>query len=415
MSRPDTRVRIAFDLAAGGVGNFFTLDDPVKGELDNAPFGLAGDILEDVTEDVRSITVRRGRSRELERYQAGVATVTLDNSGRKYDPAAGTAITPFGASMRPRKAITVTADGLPVFAGVVDDWDLMYELEGDHKASVKATDGFVFLANQEIQPHTATAQKTGERIQAILDRAEIAWPAGRRDIDEGVASLQADAIGGTADPAPVNALQYLQKVDEAEQGALYIGADGRLTYRDRSSLQILTETVFADNGTGIPFTAIDASFGSEELRNRVTVSRLNGGTAVAQNTDSIAAYGAIDFDLRDTLLADDGQAQSLANIIVTRFAEPLLRIDGIEVVTNAITQQQTLEVLGLELGALVRVIYTPSGIGEPIDQFVRLDSIEHRIDPFEHRIKLSFSQGEAPALVLDSPVFGILDSNTLGF
>lgn len=415
MSRPDTRVRIAFDLAAGGVGNFFTLDDDPKGKLDDAPFGLAGDILEDVTADVRSITVRRGRSRELERYQAGVATVTLDNSGRKYDPAAGTAITPFGASMRPRKAITVTADGLPIFAGVVDDWDLVYEREGDHKASVKATDGFVFLANQEIQPHTATAQRTGERIEAILNRSEIGWPVGRRNIDEGIATLQADAIGGTANPQAVNALQYLQKVDESEQGALFIGADGRLTFRDRASLQILSETVFADDGSGIPFTAIDASFGSEELRNRVTVSRLNGGTAVASDTDSIAAYGAIDFDLRDTLLADDGQAQSLANVIVARFAEPLLRIDGIEVVTNAITPAQTQEVLALELGTLVRVIYTPSGIGDPIDQFVRLDSIEHRIDAFEHRIKLSFSQGEAPALVLDSQTFGILDTNTLGF
>jgi hypothetical protein len=73
MSRPDTTVRIAFDLAAGGAGNFFTLDDPVLGELDDAPFGLAGDILEDVTAEVRSVSVRRGRSRELERFQAGAA------------------------------------------------------------------------------------------------------------------------------------------------------------------------------------------------------------------------------------------------------------------------------------------------------------------------------------------------------
>jgi len=57
--------------AAGGAGNFFTLDDPTKGELNNATFKLAGDILEDVTNEVRSVTVRRGRSRELERFQAG--------------------------------------------------------------------------------------------------------------------------------------------------------------------------------------------------------------------------------------------------------------------------------------------------------------------------------------------------------
>ena len=415
MSRPDTRVRIAFDLAAGGSGDFFTLDDPVQGLLNGTAFKLAGDILEDVTDDVRNVTVRRGRSRELERYQAGAATVNLDNQGRKYDPAAGTAITPYGASMRPRKAVTISTAGVAVFSGVVDDWDLDYSLDGDHVASVKITDGFVFLANQEIEPHTATAQATGARISAILDRAEIAWPVAKRAIETGDATLQADAIGGTADAQAVNALAYLQKVDEAEQGALFIGVDGSLTFRDRSSLQVLTSVVFADDGTGIEYTNINASYGSEELRNRVTVTRLNGGTATADDAVSIAAYGAIDYEIRDSLLADDTQAQSLADRIVARYAEPLLRIDGIEVVLNALTTSQVAEVLSLDLGALVRVLYTPSGIGDAIDQFVQLDSIEHNIDPTQHRVRLSFSQGETPALVLNSSSFGLLDANTLGY
>ena len=211
------------------------------------------------------------------------------------------------------------------------------------------------------------------------------------------------------------ALAYLQKVDEAEQGALFIGVDGSLTFRDRSSLQVLTSVVFADDGTGIEFTNINASYGAEELRNRVTVTRLNGGTATADDAASIAAYGAIDYEIRDSLLADDTQAQSLADRIVARYAEPLLRIDGIEVVLNALTTSQVAEVLSLDLGALVRVLYTPSGIGDPIDQFVQLDSIEHNIDPTQHRVRLSFSQGETPALVLDSSSFGLLDANTLGY
>ena len=415
MPRPDTRVRIAFDLAAGGSGDFFTLDDPTKGELDNSTYKLAGDILEDVTADVRSITLRRGRSRELERYQAGAATVDLDNSARKYDPGAGTAITPYGASMRPRKAVAISSAGVPVFTGIVDDWDLDYRLEGDHIASVKVTDGFAFLAQQDIEPHTATAGTTGERITDILDRSEIAWPAGKRAIDDGVATLQADAIGGTANPEPVNALQYLQKVDEAEQGALFMAADGVLTFHDRATLQILTTTKFADDGTGIPFSNIEASYGSEELRNRITVSRLNGGTATAEDATSIAAYGAIDYELRDTLLADDSQAQDLADLILTRYKDPLLRIDSVEVICNALTDAQVAEVLALELGSLVQVTYTPSGIGDAIDQFVRLDAIEHSIDAAQHRITFSFSQGEAVALVLDSASFGILDTNTLGY
>jgi len=415
MSRPDTRVRIAFDLAAGGVGDFFTLDDPTKGELDGATYKLAGDILEDVTDDLQSVTVRRGRSRELERYQAGAATIGLDNHARKYDPAAGTAITPYGASMRPRKAVTITTAGYPVFSGVVDDWDLDYSLNGDHVASVKVTDGFVFLANQEITAHTATAQATGARIEAILDRAEIDWPAAKRNIDDGVATLQADAIGGTADPKPTPALDYLQLVNDAEQGALFMGADGRLTFRDRSTLQVVSEVTFTDDGTGIPFMSINASYGSEELRNRVTVSRLNGGTVTAEDTASIAAYGAMDYEIRDSLLADDTQAQSLADRIVARYAEPLLRIDDIEVSLEALPTDQVADVLGLELGTTVRVVYTPSGIGDAIDQFVLLDQIEHSITPATHRVRLYFSQGEPPALILDSASFGILDTNTLGF
>jgi hypothetical protein len=415
MSRPDTRVRIAFDLAAGGVGDFFTLDDPVKGELDDAPFGLAGDILEDVTDDVRSITVRRGRSRELERYQAGAATVSLDNKDRKYDPAAGTAVTPFGASMRPRKGVQITTAGQPLFNGVVDDWDLDYSLQGDHIASVKVTDGFVFLAGQEIEPHTATAQATGARINAILDRAEIAWPPGKRAIDTGSSTLQADAIGGTADPKPVPALPYLQKVEEAEQGALFIGADGSLTFRGRGGIQFLAPAKFADDGTGIPFTNIDAAYGAEELRNRITVTRLNGGTATAIGTASVDEYGAIDFDIRDSLLADDTQAQSLADLILSTYEEPRLRVDSLELVLNALTPAQVADVLALELGALVQVLYTPSSIGDPIDQFVQLDQIEHNIDATQHRVRLSFSRGQPAAFVFDSDEFGLLDTNTLGF
>ena len=82
----NTTVKIAFDLNAAGQGNFFTLDDPVKGVLGGTAtdYPLAGDILTDVTADVRAVRVRRGRSNILERFQAGAADVTLDNRDRYY-------------------------------------------------------------------------------------------------------------------------------------------------------------------------------------------------------------------------------------------------------------------------------------------------------------------------------------------
>ena len=66
MANPAVTVKIAFDLNAAGQGDFLTLNDPVKGELGNASYPLAGDVLTDVTSDVRSVRIRRGRSNELD-------------------------------------------------------------------------------------------------------------------------------------------------------------------------------------------------------------------------------------------------------------------------------------------------------------------------------------------------------------
>lgn len=411
MTRPNTRILIAFDLAAGGVGDFFTLNDTTKGALDNTTFGLAGDILEDVTEDVRSLTLRRGRSRELERFDSGAGTINLRNDERKYDPSAGTAITPYGASMRPRKEVVITSNGQRVFTGVVADWDLNYSLDSDHVASVKVSDAFTFLAQENLTAHTATAQTTGERIEAVLDRSEIAWPSGKRDISTGEATLQADVV---AENNPVNVLSYLQRVELAEPGALFMSNDGLLTFRERTDLQQATDVVFSDTGADIPFTEIEIGYGIEEVKNRVVIERLNGGSAVAANTDSISNYGAIDFSIKNSLLADDVQTQRLADFLVNLFGEPQVRVDAVTVNLNALSVSEANTLLGLELADVVEVKYTPSGIGEQIRQVVAIDSISHDIDAFNHIVRFDLSQTRV-GFTLDSGLFGVLNVNKLGF
>lgn len=410
MSRPETQVFIAFDLAAGGDDNFFTLDDPVKGELDNTEFLLAGDVLVDVTEDVRRVSVRRGRSRQLEAFQAGNALVELNNDQRKYDPGAGTAITPYGVSMRPRKEVVIQSNGERIFTGVVDDWDLQYSLNNDHIASVDCVDQFVSLANQFIDRHTTTSQTTGERIDAILSRSEVEF-RGITDIDTGSATLQADVVSNTE---PANLLSYLQRVERAEPGALFISADGLLTFRGRTDLQNATGKVFADDGTGMPFSNIVVAYGSEELRNRVTVSIQGGGTATATAQSSVDVYGFIDFELQDTLLADVGQAGTLATWLANTYSEPQLRVDALEVNLLGLTTEQTNEVITLDLGDVIEVKYTPSGIGDEIRAFASIDSIEHVVQPDQHVVRFDLSQTIA-GFVLDSATFGVLNSNKLAF
>jgi len=78
-------VELGFDLPAS-VGPFFVLDDPVKGKLDNTSYFLSGVIFFDVTERVRNFSIRRGKSRQLDNYQAGACSVTLSNNDRAFDP-----------------------------------------------------------------------------------------------------------------------------------------------------------------------------------------------------------------------------------------------------------------------------------------------------------------------------------------
>jgi hypothetical protein len=412
----DSVVKIAFDLNAAGQGNFFTLDDPVKGVLGGTAddYPLAGDILTDVTADVRAIRVRRGRSNLLEKFQAGALDVVLNNRERLYDPTAGTAVSPYAPSIKPRKEVVVEFNGQRAFSGQVEDWDLAYSVGGDSTATVKASDGFALLAQQAIAPHTATAQATGARVSAILDRSEIAWPAGRRNIDAGLATLQADAIGGTANPAPVNALAYLQQVEQAEPGALFVSKDGLLTFRQRTDLQQVTAVSFTDDGTGIPFTSIAVEYGTEQLRNSVSIARLNAGTATAENTTSQLNYGITAFEITNSLLADDTQAQDLADWLVNLYGEPQLRIKSVGLVLSALPVDQANAVLGLELGDAVQVVFTPNGIGSPISRYVSIDAIEHDVTASAHLVTLDFS-ATIGGFVLDSSVFGVLDSNVLGF
>jgi hypothetical protein len=396
-------VRIAFDLSLAGAGSFFTLDDPVKGELDGATFLLAGDVYEDVSDDVRSVSVRRGRSRELTAFTAGQATVVLDNRARLYDPTAGTAVSPYAPSILPRKAIAIEVGGEAVFTGVVEDWDLQFSLDGDATTTAKSTDGFTLLAGETITAGTATPEGSGARVEAVLD--DVSWPAGKRRIATGVTSLGADVVGDN-----VTALSYLQTIDVSEGGGLFIAKDGSLEFLERTDSQVPATVKFTDDGTGIPFSDISLEFGTETLYTNISVEYVGGTAVTTAPAVTIAKYGLIDFNVK-TLLANVGEAEDVADFYLFRFSAPQVRIDQLEVRINALTQTQQLQVLDLELGDPVDIVFTPQGIGDPIERTVVVDQIEHNITPADHVVRFNFSQ-TLTGFILD---LDLLDEGRLGF
>jgi hypothetical protein len=407
MSAAATTVEIGFNLAANGVGNWFTLDDTVKGVLDNPTYLYAGDVLVDVTSSVRKVQISRSRSRQQRKTNAATCQIELDNRTRLFDPTYPSS--PYYGGIVPRKQVQVTISGAYAFVGNVEDWDLSYDLSGDSVAVAKCVDGFALLANQTLSLGTATAQATGARIGAYL--TTLAWPTAARSIGTGQATLLADVITeGT------NGLSYLQKVETSEaDGALFVSRSGAMTFRDRSQTQAYSGVAFGTDG--IPFSEIEVQYGTETLYTEVVVTRSNGtatiGTATAVDTAGTASYGVTTLEVA-TILADATQATNTANYLVGKYGQPRYAIKSLGIVTEGLTADQVGDLLALELSDVVLVTWTPNNVGTALTQYLAVDGITHDISPGSHTVQLELS-AQAVGFTLNSAVFGVLDQNIYGF
>jgi hypothetical protein len=406
-----TTVGLGFDLFLSGQGDFFTLDDPVKGALNSTTYTLAGEVVVDVTDKVRDVTVRRGRSRTLEKFTAGLAQVTLDNRGRDFDPtyAAG----PYYGSIVPRKQVVITRDAYPIFAGNVESWSWDYDLSGDATADLSAVDGFASLAQAEMTAGTAPGTTPGARIGTALNYA--GWPTSQRALSTGNATLDQDVIGDG-----VNVLQYIQRVEASEPGAFFMGRDGAATFLSRSDLQNPTSGNVTFGSGGVPVIEYQAASLTDEMKNSVAITWTNGsavgGTATASDATSITAYGQFDYTL-DTLLDDSLQAQRLADWLVSSYKDPKYRIDSVSVLLDSLTTMQQGQVLDLELGDVVTVAMSLpniNAIGTAVSQVLSIDQIEHRIGIDRHVVTFTMSE-TTTGFVLNSADFGVLNQNSLGF
>ena len=85
MPAPVVKVELGLNLGQSDPFSF-VLDDAVKGVLDNTEYTLGGDRFFDITNRLIGATVNRGRNQALDRTDAGLASITVDNSDRVFDP-----------------------------------------------------------------------------------------------------------------------------------------------------------------------------------------------------------------------------------------------------------------------------------------------------------------------------------------
>lgn len=407
------KVEFGFDTSTGGFGNTFVLDDPVRGQLDNSDYVLGGVLFVDVSQYLKDIQIRRGKSRDLDRYTAGQASVSLDNRSRAFDPTF--AASPYYGNIVPKREVRISYGTAVIFRGIVDDWNLNYDLNGDSTAEAVCSDGFTQLNNQTLNAGTATAQYSGARINAILDDVNVQWPAVRRNIADGQMMLGADAIAEGQ-----NVLQYLQLVETSEPGEFFIGKNGDATFIDRAgnAPSSTGSVVLADDpAQGILFRDCSVNYGSELLYNQIVVNRVGGAIVQADDIGSQTEYGINTLTYNDLLIASDTDVEMYATYLASIYANPEFRFDAVNIKLEALGSGNAATIANIELGDIVKVIYTPNGIAPAIERWCKVirQDINYDYQASSTVVTLGFSTISITPLVLDDPVFGIIDENVLGF
>jgi hypothetical protein len=404
---PTYQVLVGFQTTTG-FGQAFQLNDAVFGLLDTGTLG--GLAYADLTSLVLSVNIKRGRNRQLDQFNAGTAQVVFNNNSRILDPLNTASI--YYPFVLPRSPIIIYANGTPIYTGFVEDWDLDYQNANQGRMFARCVDAFGTLANQQLNAFTPSAQTSGLRVDAVLDRPEIGYQ-GARSIGTGTSTLGAYAVS-----QDTNVLNYLQQVNTSEQGYLYTSADGTLTFKGRSSvLNPVAGASFTTNGTGIPYMTLVNQYGSELLYNYIVTQSPAGAAQTNSDSTSISLYQAQNYNLLSLLNSTTSEVNGLGAYLLGKYRNPVVRFTGVSCELAALTAAQWATIFAIDLTSIVTV-QKDYNTGTPLTESQTLitSGIEHRIVPGSHIVSYTFESTDGNQyLTLDDAIFGTLDNNLLSF
>jgi hypothetical protein len=391
-------------LDAGFITDAFTLDSSTLNGTDVLDGSTE---LVDVTEYVLSVGITRGRTDQLRsQFQPGVCQIVLDDraSGRSFDPA--NTASPYyqgDLGIAPRRFLQVyagTAGDEPLFVGRVQDLDIEYAQPDLSTCTIVGIDDLSSFAKTTLLAFTPPQELTSARVTRILDRPEVAYSTATRNISTGVATLgtfayaDGDSVAGA-----------LQQVAESEDGRFFIARNGDATFQPRIAFTFSTAiATFSDAGTAIPYQSLDVLYGAETLYNSATITTKGNALGTAIGTASITQYGISSYSLNDLPLVSAGEAATLAQNIVDKYAEPISRFVEIGVTMNSLSPAQIEAIDSFEIGDVISVVKNfATGAPASITQDVFIERIAHQITPGIHQVTLGLGQAQIlTAFILDT-------------
>ncbi len=404
-----------------GFGDGFTLDDAQQGILNNTSFVLDGvDQFSEITTQVTGIRAFRGKKNVLDSIAPGTMTITAIDPARAFDPFNEASVyydtTDDTPGLSPLRQIRLSRNGEFLFKGRVVDFAYDYGTaltKNLPTVVITCADDLFLLSNTFLSAFTPSEELSSARVSTILDRPEVGYPAGTRDIETGTTTLGAYAIAeGTS------VTSYLRAIsDDAEAGRVFVSRDGDLTFDARLGSTLSGPTVeFNDDGTDTPYSGLSIDFSTDQVINRATVQRVGGTAQTDSDATSITLYQTQAVSKTGSFLSSDAQALTLAEYLLA--PNPEARFSDVQVNFAALTTNQKNAVAILEIGDTVQITRNfASGSPASITSELAVEGVEHTIDPRQgHRMRIFTSPTTLVyELILDDAEFGKIDSsNVLG-
>jgi hypothetical protein len=413
-------------IATGFLVDAFTLDDPLKGVLNNTEYVLDGTTeFASVIDGATGISVFRGRRDIGDQFTAGTMSFDLN------DTFTGGIFNPFDTQspyydtdqavpgLAPMRKVILSREGEQLFNGYIVDYNYNFNLGGLDTVSVSCADDFYLLSQTYMDEFNVSEELANVRIEAVLDLPEVnAFQLpGERNLE--TSTILLGGASAYTVPYGTSVAAYMAKINESVQGRIFCARNGVFTFQDRVGTTLSAPAAsFHDDGTNIPYDNVGISFEANQVINRAAVQHA-GATSpeIAEDLTSQGIYFIQTTAISDALVHNDTAALDLANYLLV--GQPEARYTNVSTPFAALTDAQRDVVAILEIGDTVSVekSFTSGNSITQLAQELAIEGIQHQIDlSTGHRITLFTSPTTLVfELILDDAVYGTLDTeNVLG-
>lgn len=373
-------------------------------------------VIVDVSNVVDSVTTMRGRNAQADVFQTGTLTLRIVDQNGDFNPQNPSS--PYYGLLTPMRKVAITATynsiEYPIFSGFITSYttttpkmatDVVY-------TTITAVDAFRLFNNSQITTVTLAqaGDLPGERVNAILD--EIAWPPSLREIEYGDTVFQDD-------PGNLRtALAALQTASISEYGAIYMDARGSITLKDRAyciDSQALPPVVFNDDGSEITYFNAVWRLDDTLVYNSASITKIGGTAQIAQDQASIDEYFLHSYTQQNLVMETDQAALDYARAYVASRKQTRTRCDAIEL--DLYTENYNNGIIAaLDLDFFDPVEITTNQPGSStLTQTLQVFGVAHRISPNSWKTTFTTLEPIIDGFILNSTLYGVLDSSVLAY